>query len=71
MSVRSVSAPPPAGLRPPRSAYLVGRLRWVLTSFFSAFYLTPCAFLLTEAGRRHRAVSTEPPSSRESLHRPG
>lgn len=26
-------------------AYLVGRLRWVLTFFFSAFYLIPYAFL--------------------------
>lgn len=30
------------------SSYLVGRVRWVLTFFFSVFYLTPYAFLLTE-----------------------
>lgn len=30
------------------SAYLVGCVRWVLTFFFSVFYLTPYAFLLTE-----------------------
>lgn len=29
-------------------SYLVGRIRWVLTFFFSVFYLTPYAFLLTE-----------------------
>ena len=29
-------------------SYLVGHVRWVLTFFFSVFYLTPYAFLLTE-----------------------
>lgn len=29
-------------------SYLVGCVRWVLTFFFSVFYLTPYAFLLTE-----------------------
>ena len=33
---------------PAAGSYLVDRVRWVLTFFFSVFYLTPYAFLLTE-----------------------
>lgn len=38
----------------PTNSYLVGCLRWVLTFSFSAFYLTPSAFLLAR-GRRESA----------------
>lgn len=37
------------------SSYLVGCVRWVLTFFFSVFYLTPYAFLLTEGQEGERA----------------